>query len=102
MFRSPVLGHMVTVPSVDRTSHPSGSRPWQRDVQVFPLRAPGHRVAPENRLCQIISHRTGHRSCGSPVGPTPCWLMTWAVLAHPRSAGGFAWIGQRLIRSGGS
>jgi len=86
----------------DRTSHPSGSRLWQRDARTLPLPAPGHSVAPENRRCHGRSMRAEHRSCGSPLGPTPSWLLPWAVAVPPPSAGGIVWLGQRLIRSSGS
>lgn len=86
----------------DRTSHPSGSRPCQREAETLPLPAPGHIVAPENRRCQARSTSAVHRTCGSPAGPTPGWLLTWAVPMPPLSAGGLAGIGPRLIRSRGS
>jgi hypothetical protein len=85
----------------DRTSHPSGSRPGQREAEALPLPAPGHCVAPENRRCQAMSKSAQHSVGGSRSSPTPWWLMTWAVPVPPGSAGSRAGIGQRPIRSRG-
>jgi hypothetical protein len=86
----------------NRTSHPSGSRPEQRETVPVSLPAPGQCLAPENRRCHGRSTRAAHRSCGSPAGPTPSWLLPWAVAVPLPSARGRVWVGQRPIRSGGS
>jgi hypothetical protein len=102
LFRAPVLSHGSDSPRTGTA--PVTHQDQGKGALRLPkyLRAPGQSLAPENRRCQAMSKSEIHNSCGFLVGPTPCWLMAWAVPMPPLSGGGLVWIGQRLIKSGGS
>jgi hypothetical protein len=65
---------VVSATHLVRTSHPSGSRPWEGVPLCGLPPSPWPSLAPENRRYHTASTAGDHRSTGSRRGPTPGWL----------------------------